>query len=243
MGQPYILVTGASSAIGSEIAKVLSHNYNLILHGRDAEKLEKLKTQLECNTVTWEYDLSNISMLSQDIETFLENNNIIDIYGFVHVSGSTELFPIKNSYNEQWIDMFNVNLFSGILIVRELIKNKYINNFKSAVFISSTLSIFGAKAQSAYCASKAAIDGFVRAAALELAPSIRINSILPGGVEIGKQHMVDDYKEKLKSAHPLGFGEPIDIANMVEYLLSEKARWITGQSFMIDGGYSINNLK
>lgn len=243
MHKPYILVTGASSAIGSEIAKVLSLDYNLILHGRNTTKLLKLKNELSCDVVLWEYDLTNINNISQNFINFLENNNITDIYGFVHVSGSTALFPIKNSYNEQWQTMFNINLFSGIFILRALLKKRYINNLKSAVFISSISSVFGAKAQSAYCASKAAVDGFVRAAALELAPSIRVNSILPGGVEIDKQHMVENYEKKLKSAHPLGFGKPIDIANMVEYLLSENARWITGQSFIIDGGYSINNVK
>lgn len=243
MHKPYILVTGASSAIGCEIAKVLSYKYNLIINGRNAEKLEKLKTQLECSTVIWEYDLSNISSLLQDFTEFLENNNIIDIYGFVHVSGSTEVFPIRTSSLEQWYNMFNINLFSGIIILQALIKKKYRQNFKSCVYISSTYAHFGGKGQAAYCSSKAAIEGFVRSAAVELSPNLRVNCVVPGGIINERYNSEDEYTKNLESAHLLGFGKPIDVANMVEYLLSEKSIWITGQSFIVDGGYSINNLK
>lgn len=243
MGQPYILVTGASSAIGSEIAKILSINYNLILHGRNTTKLLKLKNELNCCVILWEYDLTDIADLSKDFVEFLESNNIIDIYGFIHVSGSTEVFPIRTGSIEQWIDMFNINLFSGVLIVRELIKKKYKNYFKTCVFISSTYAHFGGKGQSAYCASKAAVEGFVRSAAIELAPNVCVNCIVPGGVINERYDIENDYIKNLELAHPLGFGKPEDIANMAEYLVSEKARWITGQSFVVDGGYSINNLK
>ena len=75
---------------------------------------------------------------------------------------------------------------------------------------------------------------------MELAPKVRVNSIVSGGISYAESE--DEYFVKMKQAHPLGFGKPDDIANMVEYLLSDKSSWITGQSIVVDGGYSISNL-
>ena len=162
---------------------------------------------------------------------------ILKIYNYIQ----------SNPFPEKWlrekIEMFNINLFSGIFILRTLLKKRYKNNLRSIVFISSISSSFGSIAQSAYCSSKAAIEGFVRAAAVELAPTIRVNTILPGGVEIDWQHMTKEHEDKMKLMTPLGFGKPKDIAHMTEYLMSEKSCWITGQSFIVDGGYSINGNK
>lgn len=243
MDKPYVLITGASSAIGSEISQILSLKYNLIIHGRNAEKLEKLKSQLGCIVTIWEYDLSNTSTLLQDFASLLEKNNINNVYGYIHVAGSTAVFPIRTSSMEQWYDMFNINLFASISILQVLLKKKYKQNFKSCVYLSSTYAHFGGKGQAAYCSSKAAIEGFIRSAAVELSPNIRVNCIVPGGIITDKYSTEDEYTKNLELAHLLGFGKPIDIANMVEYLISEKSIWITGQCFIVDGGYSINNLK
>ena len=113
----------------------------------------------------------------------------------------------------------------------------------SAVLISSNISNFGAKAHSAYGASKAAIDGLMRSLAIELAPNVRINSVLPGGIKTALTARIFEDKElirKMELSYPLGLGCTNDIANAVEFLLSNRSRWITGQQITVDGGRTIN---
>ncbi len=83
----------------------------------------------------------------------------------------------------------------------------------------------------------------MKSLSVELAPGIRVNSILPGGVRTPmSEYALNDPAiiERIKVDYPLGLGETSDIANLVEFLLSEKARWITGQQFIIDGGRTAN---
>ena len=111
------------------------------------------------------------------------------------------------------------------------------------VVISSIWSQFGARGHSLYCASKAAVDGMMRALAVELAPDVRVNSVLPGAVRtpMGEAALTDpEIVEGLRQNYPLGIGQPGDVAAAVEFLMSEDARWITGQQFVVDGGRTIN---
>jgi NAD(P)-dependent dehydrogenase (short-subunit alcohol dehydrogenase family) len=101
----------------------------------------------------------------------------------------------------------------------------------------------GAKGMSAYGASKGAIDTLMRCLAVELAPKVRLNSILPGAIPTEMtQAIFDNEKVRTRMAemYPMGIGEALDICYMAEFLLSEKAKWITGQQFTVDGGRSIN---
>jgi NAD(P)-dependent dehydrogenase (short-subunit alcohol dehydrogenase family) len=111
------------------------------------------------------------------------------------------------------------------------------------VFLSSNLSNLGAKGMSAYGASKGAIDTLMRCLAVELAPKTRLNSILPGAIPTEMTQAIFDNEQvrtRMVETYPLGIGEALDICYMAEFLLSEKAKWITGQQFTIDGGRSIN---
>lgn len=239
---PYILVSGATSHIGQKVVSELSKQYNLILHGRSLEKLLLLPDVLSIDAkyVYWVYDLTNLQTLSSDLCTFLDSNSITQIKGFVHIAGDMSVFPLKTGEYNDWLRVFNVNLFAAEEILKVLIKKKYKNVLDSIVFISSTYAHFGGRGQTAYSASKAALESFARGAAMELAPKVRVNSIVSGGISYAESE--DEYFVKMKQAHPLGFGKPDDIANMVEYLLSDKSSWITGQSIVVDGGYSISNL-
>lgn len=114
---------------------------------------------------------------------------------------------------------------------------------KSAVYISSNISNRGAAAFSAYGSSKAALDGLMRNLAVELAPNVRINSVLPGGVitEMTKEIFVDEAKKaEFEKNYPLGIGTPNDIAPVVEFLLSDHSKWMTGQQILVDGGRTID---
>jgi NAD(P)-dependent dehydrogenase (short-subunit alcohol dehydrogenase family) len=241
----FVLVTGTTSGIGKEIAIQLSNDYNVVLHGRNLEKLKEVERF--CNkknsALIWLCDLEEIEEVENSLSLFLLNN-AIEIVKFVHSAGVMKMAPLKMSNLNILRQTFNVNVFAPNLISKILI-NKKLNNssLSSVIFISSNISNHGAKAMSAYGSSKSALDGLMRSLAIELAPKVRVNSILPGAVETEMTKEIlgnEELKNRMLAVYPLGIGTPNDICQAVTFLLSENARWITGQQLTIDGGRTIN---
>ena len=140
------------------------------------------------------------------------------------------------------IDVFNINYFSFIELVKQYSKRKY-SNGGSIVAVSSISSFVGLKGSSVYCGSKGALDSSIRALALELAAKkIRINSVAPSNI---KTDMLDsvvniigkESQDTMVAKQPLGLGYCEDIANAVAFLLCDASRFITGTSLVVDGGY------
>lgn len=241
----YVLITGASSGIGREMAISLSAQYRLILNGRDAERLQA--TQAACRSperqLCWVRDLADVGTLSETLPPFLEQYDAT-VTGFVHCAAMLNVLPLRSITIRHAQDVMNTNALAAMEITR-LLMRKNVNHkaLKSIVFISSIASQFGAKGFSAYCASKAALDGLMKALAVELGPEVRVNSVLPGGVSTPMtQAMFDDpaTAERLTKDYPLGVGLPSDITSAVAFLISEQARWITGHQMVVDGGRSAN---
>ena len=146
---------------------------------------------------------------------------------------------------ELYEKLFGVNVISGFEFARIISKKKYHNpDGTSFVFISSVMGKIGKEAKVGYCASKSALTSSVKAMALELASKrIRCNTIYPGVV---KTELVNRLFELLPESsineivreHPLGLGDPNNIADLILFLLSDKSKWITGSEYVIDGGYS-----
>jgi NAD(P)-dependent dehydrogenase (short-subunit alcohol dehydrogenase family) len=241
----YILVTGASSGIGREVAVRLSEDYPVIIAGRNRERLEKTRTV--CNRqferLIWEYDLANLDDLEESLAQFILENKC-EISGFVHSAGFFKMQAVKMITAGLFQSSFNINVISAALITKVLKKKKLNQNaLKSIVFISSNISNFGAKAFTAYAASKSAVDGLMRCLAVELAPDVRVNSVLPGGIRTAmteQTYQNAELVERMDATYPLGPGSVKDIANAVKFLLGEDSRWITGQQLFVDGGRTIN---
>jgi NAD(P)-dependent dehydrogenase (short-subunit alcohol dehydrogenase family) len=244
MDNEYVLVTGASSGIGEEIATSLSSQYNIILNGRDIERLQFVKNKCQgTENLIWQYDLSDIGGVESSLQNLLKDNNINITY-FVHCAGFMKMYPVKMLTPELFTNAFNINVISAAMIVKNLASKKVnAKSLCSAVFISSNISNFGAKAFSVYSSSKAAVDGLMRSLAIELAPNVRINSVLPGGV---RTRMTEDIYQnadvvnRMAATYPLGLGDVTEIRDAVIFLLSDKARWITGQQLTVDGGKTVN---
>jgi NAD(P)-dependent dehydrogenase (short-subunit alcohol dehydrogenase family) len=241
----FVLVTGATSGIGKEIAIQLSNNYNLVLHARNLEKLNDVGVLCNpANTILkWFNNLEEIDGVENSLASFITTNSI-EIFKFVHCAGVMKMAPLKMSTLSVLQQTFNVNVFAPNLICKVLINKKSNNSaLNSAVFISSNISNHGAKAMSAYGSSKSALDGLMRSLAIELAPKVRVNSVLPGAVETEMTKDIlgnEEIKERMLAVYPLGIGSPNDIYQVVSFLLSENTRWITGQQFTVDGGRTIN---
>ncbi len=237
----YTLITGASSGIGALSAIELSKTRKLILSGSNLDKLNEVKQK--CNNsdnhIIWQCDFTNQrDFIFSSLVDIIKNNNI-NIQDYIHFAGMTQILPIKN-FTIPYVDkIFNVNFFSIIEIIRVLLRKNNISSMKNIILISALFSIRGDKGNSVYAASKGAINSFVISLAQELAPSIRVNSILPGAIMTPMAEKSNpEHIAMLRDDTPLGLGNPSDIINYVDFLLSDKARWITGQNIIIDGGRS-----
>lgn len=241
----YLLITGASSGIGRDMAISLSQRYRLILNGRDAERLEATRSacQRPEQHLCWPCDLSAVDTLADALTALMTAHNL-EISKFVHCAALLNVLPLRSVSLGHAQAVMNTNMFAAMEITR-LLMRKNVNHraLNAIVFISSIASQFGAKGFTAYCASKAALDGLMKALAVELGPEVRVNSVLPGGVRTPMtEAMYADpvTAERLTRDYPLGVGLPSDISDAVEFLLSDQARWITGHQLAVDGGRSAN---
>jgi NAD(P)-dependent dehydrogenase (short-subunit alcohol dehydrogenase family) len=241
----YVLITGASSGIGRNLAINLSQSYNIVLLARNHERLLETKSLCSRNNdqLILELDLVKTDEIEKTMSSFIQEKNI-EISHFVHCAGFLKMLPLKMLSLDIINSTFSTNTISAILLSKVLSQKKTNNAaLKNIVFISSNISNFGAKAFCVYAASKSALDSVMRCLAVELAPKVRVNSVLPGAVQTEMTGNIFENQEvidRMTLTYPLGIGRSQDIFDLVEFLLSEKSRWITGQQFTIDGGRTIN---
>jgi NAD(P)-dependent dehydrogenase (short-subunit alcohol dehydrogenase family) len=239
------LITGASSGIGRETAIRLSASRRLLLLGRDAGRLDE--TRRACVSpqqhICLPLDLQRVDLIEPALTDVLRNNGI-RVRQFVHCAGLLKVAPLRLVDRHAALESLNVNLLSAVEISRLLVRRKLNEKaLAGIVFVSSTASQFGARGFSIYCASKGALDAYMRALAVELAPDVRVNAVLPGAVRTAMtEHMFadPDLMQRMAADYPLGLGEQSDIAGAIEFLLSDNARWITGQQLVVDGGRTVN---
>lgn len=237
----YILITGASSGMGALCAKHFSSSHKLIMASENLEMLQEVLK--ECANpeqhILWHCDFATErENIVQSLTDLLKQHDaVVDQY--VHFAGLTKLLPLK-TFSIQYIDLiFNVNFFSILEIMKALLKKSNAKALSNVVLISALVSERGNVGNSIYAASKGAMNSLVYTLARELAPDIRINALLPGAIETPMSKNLDaDYIAEMTKDTPLGWGQPQEVINYVEFLLSDKAKWITGQTLFVDGGRS-----
>jgi NAD(P)-dependent dehydrogenase (short-subunit alcohol dehydrogenase family) len=240
-----ILVTGASSGIGKAFAvQAASLGATLMLWGRNLERLEETFNSLKGHGHEYSaFDITEYSKTEQNILASVSNGQKIN--GFVHCAGIEKTTPLKASTTAVFKEIFEINVFAGFEIAR-ILSQKHIVDPAGAsfIFLSSVNGRLGDPGKVVYCSSKSALLSGVKAMALELArKKIRCNCVLPGVVMTPMtERLLDtippETKQRIIDKHPLGLGSPEDVSNLISFLISDKARWITGSEFIIDGGYS-----
>jgi NAD(P)-dependent dehydrogenase (short-subunit alcohol dehydrogenase family) len=241
------LISGAASGIGRATALYLSKlNANLLLIDKNEEQLKV--TQDLCSSyssvlVTLPIDITDSDTMKTSIITDVESNG--KLHGMVHCAGLPYITPLKMLSKDNAMKVYQVNTYAGLELAKIFTsKNVYAGDNGSIVFISSVYGIVGSAANVGYAMTKGAIQSATKSLAIELASrKIRVNCIAPGFIktEMGNQinHNFDaDYDEHIKSLHPLGWGEPNDIAAGIAYLLSDMSKWVTGTIMSIDGGFT-----
>lgn len=238
-----IVVTGASSGIGKSVAIQLSNSgYNVIATARRKEKLNEIYRG-DSNIQILPWDLSELSSIAKYAEQIRDLSNCIT--GIVHCAGIEKSHAVTMIKERILTEVFYINTFAAMLLVSQFSKRGMMVPGGSFVLLSSAAAYNGTYGQSVYTASKSALNGFVKATASELAEKqLRINAIAPGIVQTEMiknfyNKLENNKREEIERKYPLGIGEPSDVANFIEYLISDKSKWITGQVFILDGGFTV----
>lgn len=238
-----ILLTGATSGIGyGTLVELVKAQYYVVAIGRDFSKINSFIEENQNQIEVVNFDLSKIEEIEQ---LFMSTTNNEKFDAMIHCAGIEETVPITMYTPNRIKELFEINVFSGIELLRNFTKKKFSNDGASVVYLSSVMGILGQPGKLGYCSSKSAILGMVKSGALEVAKrKIRVNAILPGIVKTPMTELLfsqinDEQALKITNMHPLGLGEVEDVVPMILFLISNKSRWITGQSIVIDGGYSV----
>ena len=240
-----IIITGAASGMGRETAKVLNHLHaHVILLDKDEKGLIETCGLLEnMDQAIYVIDLLEVDKIAALVKNIVAENGMID--GLVHCAGITSRKPLNMLKADGYMKIMTINVYSFIELIRCLSKKGYYKPFASFVAISSVSSIKGYRAKTEYCMSKAALDAAIRCLALELVDKgIRINSVMPGIVKTPMSMQTNSLNVAIgaqveDASQPLGDTEPVEVANLISFLLSDLTKTITGTAYRIDGGLCI----
>lgn len=242
-----IIVSGASSGIGRAVAiELVRQGARVVLLGRRKEKLEET-AQLAGAPERTEARVLDLVQL-EDIGPAVGDLSarLGRFYGLCHCAGVVQTLPLAASKPERIRAMFDLNFVAGLELARAITRRDVLaESGGSLLWIASIYAHVGAPGQIGYCASKGAVAAAVRAMALELAGrKVRVNCISPGMVntemtEASGSRMSKEQWSRIASLHPLGVGEPQDVARAAVFMLDPNNSWITGSDLVVDGGYTL----
>lgn len=243
-----IVVTGASSGIGRQCAIDCSRQgAKVIAIARNQERLDETLSMLEGDGHhSYSYDFTNCDGIADLVSTIVSDCGRIG--GMIYAAGIEKTLPFKMLKPEDYSEIIKVNTLSALEMAHQV---SSIRSFEKSdigggiIFIASITATIARAGTAAYSASKGALISSTRVLASELAKrKIRVNCISPGTVltPLMQNYLStlseEDYNKRI-SGFPLGLGEPSDVSLACVYLLSDAARWVTGQNLIIDGGYTI----
>jgi len=244
-----VLVTGATSGIGRAVAlRFAESGARVVAAGRNTEALREVGDAIKSaggRPMTIATDVTREEDVRQLMQRTVGELGRLDV--LVNAAGHISNGTIEDTSLAAWDKMLDVNL-RAVFHLMQLAAPHLIETQGNIVNISSVTGLRSFPGVLAYCVSKAAVDQLTRCAALELAPKhVRVNAVNPGVVvtEIHKRGGMGDeayhnFLERSKTTHPLArVGQASEVAELVFYLASEQASWITGATYSIDGGRAL----
>lgn len=240
------VVTGGNSGIGYATAKKLKDNgATVIITGRNQQKVQQAAQELGTKGIVADVQhLNQIDNLVEDVKKEFGNIDVL----FVN-AGIFDPAPVGSISEEMYDRQMGINLKGAIFTTEKFLP--IINEGGSIINLSSVNAYTGMPNTAIYAATKAALNSYTRTAATELAPrKIRVNSVNPGPVSTPifqktgmPEEQLNGFAEAIQNRVPLKrFGQPEDVANLVAFLASDDASFITGAEYNIDGGINVNPL-
>ena len=237
----YYLITGASSGIGRETAKELSNeDTTVILLARRVDKLKELQQELEGESLIIECDLCDAQEIEHSFDIIRQKGIKLD--GLVYCAGIYFNMPVKVMQQEDLEKMFRINVF-GFFEICKLFANRMISNKGAAIVgISSYASVTRETGTSAYAMSKEAMNVQVQVLAKDfIKRKIRINTVMPAIVKSKMSSDNNDWTEEeiaeIQKKQPLGIIPISNVVAVIQFLLSDAAEFITGETVAISAGY------
>ena len=233
-----VFITGSSGGIGGAITKKFNDKgYKLILISSSKEKLSTMKNQYGALHSYYHLDLSDLSSITSRMNEI--SNEHPDISIVINNAGMTSDSLLLRMKLEQWQEVINTNLSSNFAIIKSILPNMIKNKKGKIIGISSVVALSGNPGQSNYVSSKSGMIGFYKSIAHEVASrNININVVSPGFIVSPMTEKLNELqKNKILDNIPMKkFGEPEDVANLVYFLTTNQASYITGQNFHVNGG-------
>ena len=225
-----ILVIGGSSGIGYELSNKLTDQGYDVIATYNQNKVSSEKANLSYN---------HLNVLDKEIDlSFLPRQ----LDGLVYCPGSVNLKPFHRIKPEEFVSDYELQVAGAVKTIQAVLPLLRQSEHPAIVLFSTVAVQMGFNFHSQVASSKGAIEGLMRALAVEFAPRIRVNCVAPSLTDTPlTRNLINTDEKRLlnEQRHPLKrIGKPADIAEAVEFLLSEKASWITGQVLHVDGGMS-----
>lgn len=236
------IVTGGTRGIGRAVVEQLAREghdvaFSFRSNTEKAEEVEKALTVMGVRGRGFAADLSDFVQATEFVNKAKEFLGDVDV--LVNNAGITRDRSLFMMAREEWDDVINTNLNGYFSVTRNLIVHFMKNKKGAIVNVASVSGLSGVGGQTNYCASKAGIIGFTKALAKETAKlGIPVNCVAPGYIETDMTMKINEkHRSELSKRIPMQrFGKAEEVADLVTFLVSEKARYITGQVFTIDGG-------
>jgi|TARA_B100002003_G_scaffold241557_1_gene263429 3-oxoacyl-[acyl-carrier protein] reductase len=233
-----VLVTGGTRGIGASIVRHFENlNAEVIATGVNKDQLHKSINR----RVKYHYlDLKNEKSISDFIE-YISQRKKIDV--LINNAGMNKIDPIEKIKDEDWNNIYSINLYGPFVLTREISKIMKKNKYGRIVNIASIFGVISREKRAAYSSTKSGLIGLTKATAHDLAKdNILVNSISPGFIntELTKNILGEKSMKEISSSIPLKrLGDPDEIAKLVLFLTSDQNTYITGENIIIDGGYTI----
>jgi len=235
-----VLITGASRGIGKAILESLNNEYFIVGTGTSESSVQSILENINSMNIdgnAFKLDLGDRDSIKH-LTTLLDSKEIYpDI--LINNAGITRDNIMLRMKDDEWDNVIDVHLNGQYLLIKSFIKKMVKNRWGRIINISSTSAVLGNKGQANYAAAKAGIEAMSRSLARELGSrNINVNCVAPGFIETDMTKEISDGNEDfLASQIPLGrLGKPNEIAEVVNFLASDQANYITGQTIHVNGG-------